>query len=73
MKPKNENQEKLFEQLKFYLRHYEESLNGENDFDKSIWRHQAYGMICLYVSLFPKEQTEIFELWSEKLYPLFTR
>lgn len=73
MKSKNENQEKLFEQLKFYLRHYEESSNGENDFDKSIWRHQAYGMIILYISLFPEEEVEISDFWVSELLNYLSR
>lgn len=71
--PKNENQKKLFEEVKKYANYYDLSLKDESIEWKSGWRHQAYGMIVLYTALFPEESEQINDLWMDEILPYFSR
>lgn len=69
-KAKNENQEKLFAQLKLCCSYYERaSLKNE---PKEHLKHQAFGMIQLYIDLFPEEGDEICDLWTNELLEYFS-
>lgn len=58
--PKNKNQQKLFYHLQQYCKKYKNSIQEE----KTIWRNQSFGMIMLYIDLFPQEEKEIGDLWT---------
>ncbi len=48
-----------------------EYANTDMGNNKHIWRHQAYGAVDLYCTLFPEEVEKIEKLWNEKYYHLF--
>lgn len=68
-KAKNENQEKLFTRLKLCCSYYERALLKNEP--KELLIHQAFGMIQLYIDLFPEEGDEICDLWTNELLVYF--
>lgn len=70
--PENENQKKLFEELKFCCKLYDKSLQELNS-ERKNYREQAYGMVQLYANLFPKEFDKIDRFWRSKLMDYLSR
>lgn len=68
-KAKNKNQEKLFTQLKLCCNYYEKALLKNKP--KELLIHQAFGMIQLYIDLFPEESNEIYGFWTNELLVYF--
>lgn len=66
---KNENQRKLFQQLQWYCNLCKITPKNE----RRAWRDQAYGMVMLYITLFPQEEEEITDFWTEYLLVYFSR
>lgn len=67
----SENRKKLFSQLDWYCHQYDKSLEAGTE--KEAWRHQAYGMVVLYISLFPEEEVEISDFWVSELLNYLSR
>lgn len=66
-KANTKSQEKLFSQLKWCCSCYDKSLSDESVLQKEIWMHQAYGMVSLYISLYPEDEAMIDTLWDTQL------
>ena len=71
--PENENQKKLFEEIKKCADYYDLCVKENAVAFKMITRSQVYGMIILYGILFPDESEKITNFWIDEVFDYFLR